>query len=95
MFPLAAFRHSGRELPSSLQWLLTLSAAALMLCTVALLNGGPIYYPDTSSCGALGGVFARYQGRLVWLLPLAATISVICVLRQPRKIGDPSIASAS
>ena len=47
--PLAAFRHPGRASPSGFRWLLTLSAAALMLCTVAWLNGGPIYYPDTSA----------------------------------------------
>ena len=38
-------------------------------------------------CGALGGVFARYEGRLIWLLPLAAIVSVICVTRQRREVS--------
>ena len=46
---LAAFRHPGREQPPAYGWILTLALAALMLCTVALLNGGPIYYLDTGA----------------------------------------------
>ena len=49
MSPLAAFRHPGRERPSTAGWILTLAGAALILCTVAILNGGPIYYPDSGA----------------------------------------------
>lgn len=45
MIPLAAFRSLGRELQTGL----VLAIAALMLCAVAILNGGPIYYADTSA----------------------------------------------
>ncbi|GAC1348418.1 MAG: hypothetical protein NVSMB18_36560 [Acetobacteraceae bacterium] len=43
--------------------------------------------------GALGGVFGRYQGRLIWLLPFAAAASAAALLqvrrvRQPAKAGS-------
>lgn len=33
------------------------------------------------ACGAFGGVFGRYQGRVIWLLPLAAIVGAIALFR--------------
>ncbi len=47
------------------------------------------------ACGSFGGVFARYQGRLIWLLPLAAIISAICVARHPLETVHRPVCSTS
>ena len=49
MSSLASLRQPGRERPSTIRWVLALALAALILCTVAFLNRGPIYYPDTGA----------------------------------------------
>lgn len=47
--------------------------------------------------GALGGVFARYQGRLVWLLPLASVTGALALARwsarRRTRTGKPSRTS--
>ena len=49
----------------------------ITVCVVLIVNA--------FICGALGGVFARYEGRLIWLLPLTAIASALCVTRQQRE----------
>jgi putative flippase GtrA len=48
-----------------------LAATALLLVGVLLVNG--------AICGILSGPFARYQARLIWLLPVAAGLTA-CAL---------------
>ncbi len=77
MSPLAAFRHPGRESRLTVHWLVTLTLAALMLCTVAIINVGPIYYNDTGSYlidadrlmhrHAPYGVRPPFYGVLIWI----------------------------
>lgn len=39
-------------------------------------------------CGAFGGVFARYQGRVIWLLPFAALAAALALCRDRRVSSD-------
>lgn len=41
------------------------------------------------ACGAFGGVFARYEGRVVWLLPLAAVVCALAVRRARTSLVPP------
>ncbi|MDT7951246.1 MAG: hypothetical protein RQ966_07045 [Acetobacteraceae bacterium] len=50
-----------------------------LIATVALT-----LLANAFASGALGGVFGRYQGRVIWLLPTAAMIAVLALRRSPR-----------
>jgi hypothetical protein len=45
---------------------------------------------NAAVCGALSGVFARYQGRLIWLLPFAALASAMALLRRQHDPAERS-----
>lgn len=66
----AAFARRRRwsEQDRSLFWVVVLFGAAIVL--------------NAAVCGILSGPFARYQSRLVWLLPAAACLVVAAVRRE-------------
>ncbi len=52
------------------------------------------------ACGAFGGVFPRYEGRVIWLIPLVAAVSALALMRvrvfaQRRRLGAPIRLPAS
>jgi hypothetical protein len=60
-----------------------LAEAALLTVAAVLLNG--------AVCGAISGVFDRYQGRVAWLIPLFALAMLLQARRGPR-IGTQAAA---
>ena len=67
--------------------------AALEL--VALVAAGIVV--NAFICGALSGAYPRYQSRIVWLLPFAAAVGGMALLRPPPETGiaasDPAAQS--
>jgi putative flippase GtrA len=61
----------GRQLKSADNEAARATAVVLMLLAVTVVNAGV--------CGALSGPFARYQSRMMWLLPTGAGL-VLCAL---------------
>ena len=77
--------HDAAAIADALAWVL---AAATSM--VALVRGEralaalPLFFAvcvlgDALVCSALSGVFDRYQARVIWLLPMAALLCLICV----------------
>ncbi len=87
---------------------LVASIAAAWLCLAArrerpaILIGLVLYSLVVNAfvTGALSGVYSRYQGRIIWLLPFAALASALVLLRERalhrgqgrnRETGDPML----
>jgi hypothetical protein len=76
-------------LPRLITGRLTRPAALTTTILIVLLG-------NAAACGILSGVFARYQGRVIWLLPMVAVIAIIILVRQTRYAQTAkTLASAS
>ncbi len=45
--------------------------------------------------GALGGVFGRYEGRLIWLLPLSAAMAALALARSRRPVRTSQLQAVT